>query len=59
MTTTIKRGASKKTIALKLQKLKRSSVTTAQGLDAYKYCGIIKLKKAPEKIQKQLRGEWE
>lgn len=30
-----------------------------KGIDAKKYCGVIKLKENPLDIQKKLRDEWE
>jgi len=54
MVTILKKGTSKKSIQKILQKIR-----TKRGLDAFKYCGIIKLKEDPLLIQKQMRNEWE
>jgi hypothetical protein len=54
MVLVLKKGASKKemeTISKKLQIVK--------GVDTKKYCGSIKLKEDPLKIQKKMRDEWE
>jgi hypothetical protein len=32
---------------------------TSKGVDTRKYCGVIKLKKDPLIIQKDLRSEWD
>ncbi len=53
MVTVIKQGSSKASIRLSLEKLKRN-----KGIDAKKYCGVIKLKEHPLTIQKKLRDEW-
>lgn len=57
MTMTIKKGMSKSGIAQIINKLRAERVT--KGLDAYKYCGVIKLKESPSDIQKRLRSEWD
>ena len=54
MVTVIRKGSSKKTIMEILQKLQ-----IHKGLDAYKYCGVIKLKDDALAIQKKMRDEWE
>jgi hypothetical protein len=54
MVLVLKKGASKKeieTIQLKLKNI--------MGVDVMKYCGLLKLKKDPLTIQKNLRNEWE
>lgn len=53
MVTIIKAGANKTTISQLLDKLKYS-----KGINAKKYCGVIKLKKHPLAIQKEMRDEW-
>lgn len=53
MVTIIKKGLSKKTLRERLSKIK-----IPRGLDAYKYCGVITLKKDALIIQKELRNEW-
>jgi hypothetical protein len=53
MVTVIKQGSSKASIEKLLEKLK-----SKKGLDAKKYCGVIKLKANPLTIQKMMRDEW-
>jgi hypothetical protein len=53
MVTVFKQGSSKASIRKSLEKLK-----SKRGLDAVKYCGVIKLKEHPVTIQKRLRDEW-
>jgi hypothetical protein len=53
MVTIIKEGTSKNLIAQLIDKLKYN-----KGINAKKYCGIIKLKQHPLSIQKELRDEW-
>ena len=53
MVTVLKKGTSKKSIQKILQRIRIKN-----GLDAFKYCGIIKLKEDPLLIQKQMRNEW-
>ncbi len=55
MVKTIKKGASKTQIREVLEKIQTRSVV---GFDAYKYCGILKLKEKPLDIQKRMRDEW-
>jgi len=56
MVTTLKYGSQKESI----NKLwTRLSNKAGKGIDAYKYSGIIKLKRDPLEIQKALRNEWE
>lgn len=55
MVMTIKYGASKRSI---LSLLKELAEKHGKGIDTKKYCGKIKLKKDPLKIQKELRDEW-
>jgi hypothetical protein len=38
---------------------KLSSLSNTKGFDAHKFCGVLKLKKTPLQIQKQMRDEWE
>ncbi len=52
-TITIKREDQKQTYIKKLNKI------VLKGLDAKKYCGKLKIKEDPLKIQKRLRNEWE
>jgi hypothetical protein len=53
MVTIIKKGASKSSIKQLLQKIQ-----VKKGIEAYKYCGVIKLKQHPLVIQKLVRDEW-
>ena len=55
MVLVLKKGASKKEIDSLLKKL--VSPNYLSGLDARKYCGIMKLKEDPLAIQKQMRDE--
>jgi hypothetical protein len=57
MVLVLKKGASKKDIALIDQKLYNGK--TATGFNAKKYNGVLKLKSSPLSIQKKLRNEWE
>lgn len=54
MVTVIKKGASKTSIKLLVKKTQKVT-----GIDALKYCGVIRLKEHPVLIQKRLRDEWE
>lgn len=54
---TIKKGADEKAITDLLQKL--SSLPTSEGIDAFKFCGIIKLDEDPLTIQTRMRNEWD
>ncbi len=42
----------------KLEKVLKSLKKDGK-FDAFKYCGVITLKKSPLMIQKQMRDEWE
>jgi hypothetical protein len=53
MVTIIKKGLPKKALKDRMNKLK-----SLKGFDAYKYCGILSLKKEALIIQKELRNEW-
>lgn len=57
MSITLKRGANKSVIKRSLKKVLKAD--SLKGIDAYKYCGIIQLKKDPIDIQKELRDEWD
>ena len=50
MVTIIRKGSTKKTIMEIFHKLRMH-----KGIDAYKYCGVIKLKEDPLVIQKKMR----
>jgi hypothetical protein len=54
MVTVIKKKTSVKQIRRALKKMQG-----AKGNNAYKHCGVIKLKEKPLAIQKKLRNEWE
>lgn len=56
MVLVLKKGASKKEIEAVTEKLLK--VRRRKGLDAYKHCGVIKLKTDALAIQKSLRDEW-
>lgn len=56
MITTLKRGASKKSIAELLKIIYKKMVL--KGVDAHSFCGKISLKKDALSIQKELRNEW-
>lgn len=56
MITVIKRGARKEDIQKMFQKMESME---KKGLDARKYCGILKTDKDPVDIQKRLRDEWQ
>ncbi len=53
MVTVIKQGSSKASIKQLIEKLQSN-----KGIDAKKFCGVIKLKEHPLIIQKKLRDEW-
>jgi hypothetical protein len=53
MVTVIKKGSPRQKI-LKLLK----SLKITNGLDAYKYCGVIRIKEDALAIQQKLRNEW-
>ncbi len=56
MVAILKQGASKRNVR---EILKTLWQTKSPGIDAYKYCGSISLKKDALAIQKELRNEWE
>ena len=56
MVITLKQGATKKRIRVILENLAKE--LNPKGVDVYKYCGKINLKKDALEIQKQLRNEW-
>lgn len=57
MINVLKYGTDKKSINQLMERLKKTD--RLKGIDAYKYCGILKLKEDPLIIQKKLRNEWE
>ena len=54
MVTVIKKGEDKISIQKALK-----SVRVRKGINAFKYCGKVKLNEEPLTIQKNLRDEWE
>jgi len=56
MVMTLKQGATKKRIQIILEDLAKE--LNLKGVDVYKYCGKISLKKDALDIQKRLRDEW-
>ncbi len=56
MITILKSGMTKKNIQLLLKRIRDSR--SRKGIDAYKYCGTIKLQADAMIIQKELRNEW-
>ena len=60
MVVTINSESSPKEIEQALKKLQQISNKESQKhFDAFKYCGVIKLKEDPLAIQKRMRDEWE
>jgi hypothetical protein len=57
MITVLKQGSTQAIINELLIKLFEKKQT--KGIDAKKYCGVLKLKDDAVKIQKQMRDEWE
>ena len=53
MVTVFKQGSSKASIRKSLEKLK-----SKKGIDAIKFCGVIKLKDHPLIVHRRLRDEW-
>lgn len=60
MVVTITSRSSRQEIEAALQKLHKGKGTgkTKKVFDAYKHCGVIKLKEDPLVTQKRLRDEW-
>jgi len=54
MATIIKKKSEKKNLSKLFNK-----ALLSKGVDTRKYCGVIKLKRDPLLIQKELRYEWE
>jgi hypothetical protein len=54
MVTIIKKGSPRQKI---LKVLKKLQITA--GLDAFKYCGVIRLKEDALALQRKMRNEWE
>ena len=62
MVVTIKSSFTQQEIEKALQKLHgngRSEKKIRKSFDAYKYCGVLKLKEDALAIQKRLRNEWQ
>jgi len=57
MVTTLKKGSSRSRISKLLEKIKQTK--PLRGIDAYKYCGLIKLEEDPKIIQRKMRDEWD
>jgi len=57
MVTILKKGTSRSRIEKILEKLKRKKAS--EGIDAYKYCGIIELHEDPVEYQRKVRNEWD
>jgi hypothetical protein len=53
MVTIIKKGSTQRRINQALKKLR-----TQKGLDAFKFCGSIRLNEDALSIQKKMRDEW-
>jgi hypothetical protein len=56
MVTVLKYGSKKEVIKRLLDRL--SQQTDSKGIDAYKYCGVIRIDEDPLDIQSKLRDEW-
>ncbi len=56
MVAIIKQGSTKESINKLLKRV--LSRKESKGIDAYKYCGVIKLKEDAMTIQERLRDEW-
>jgi hypothetical protein len=56
MVTILKYGSKKEAIKRLLDRLDQQTVSG--GMDAYKYCGVLKLELDPLEIQTKLRDEW-
>lgn len=56
MVTVLRQGATTKSIKNILEKLAKE--LKPKGVDAYKYCGEINLKKDALTLQRELRNEW-
>ena len=57
MTYIINKNTTKKEFVKLLATIKRSKKST--GIDLSKHCGVLKLKKDPLQIQKEMRDDWE
>lgn len=56
MVNVLKQGATKKNIQLLLRRILQTK--ELKGIDAYKYCGAIRLKADALSVQKKMRDEW-
>lgn len=59
MTVILKKSDSKEKMEKIFESVSKSTQKNLKTFDAHKYCGILKLKKSPLEIQKQMRDEWE
>jgi len=60
MVITINSTSTPEEIEQALKKLeKNNNKESRKHFDAFKYCGVIKLKEDPLAIQKRMRDEWE
>ncbi len=57
MTIIINKNTTKKEFVKLLSSIKKSK--SNNGIDLSKHCGVLKLKKNPLQIQKEMRDEWE
>lgn len=57
MTIIINKNTTKKEFIKLLSSIKMSRKTN--GIDLSKHCGVLKLKKDPLQIQKEMRNDWE
>ena len=57
MVTVLKQGATKQNILMIMRKILEER--KQKGINAKKYCGVLKLKEDALKLQKRMRDEWE
>jgi hypothetical protein len=55
MVATIKRGSSRE----KIEQVLKTWIVRKRKTDIRKYCGLLKMKEDPLKLQKSWRDEWE
>jgi hypothetical protein len=56
MIATLKQGSGIKAMNEIYERI--SALRTLKGIDARKYCGILRLKESPLLIQRKMRNEW-
>jgi hypothetical protein len=56
MVAILKSGESKKNMQKLMEQLSKKK--SSKSFDAKKFCGVLKLKKDPLVLQKELRNEW-